>query len=286
MLAAVTQSIAERYIELGLELDRHVDGIVDAYFGRPELAEAVNAAPPPAPATLVANAGALLDELDDGWLHDQVTGLHTYARIVAGESVSFADEGEGCYGYRPTYTDESVFEESHRQLDELLPGSGRLHERFERWRQSGRVPEEQIEPVLTRAIAEARRLSSGIVDLPDGEEVELELVRDVAWLGFNRYLGNYRARISVNVDLPHTGFELLRLAIHETYPGHQTERACKEQLLVREQGRLEETIVMVPAPQSLLAEGIAEVAPGLLLDGEAGAALAGIVHDAGLELDL
>ncbi|MGH3076432.1 MAG: hypothetical protein ACRDQC_15950, partial [Gaiellales bacterium] len=80
-------SAAERYLELGLRVGRHVEGIVDAYFGPPELADAIGAAPPVEPRTLVADAEALLDELEDGWLRDQVAGLRTYAGVLAGETV-------------------------------------------------------------------------------------------------------------------------------------------------------------------------------------------------------
>jgi hypothetical protein len=91
----MTQSAAERYIRLGLQLGRHVDGIVDAYFGSAEPAAAVDAEPPVEPRALVAAAEALLDELEDGWLRDQVVGLRTYAGVLAGESRSYADEVEG-----------------------------------------------------------------------------------------------------------------------------------------------------------------------------------------------
>jgi hypothetical protein len=64
------------------------------------------------------------------------------------------------------------------------------------------------------------------------------------------------------------------------------ERSCKEDLLVRGRGLLEETLVLVPTPQSLVSEGIAELAPYLLLEGDGGAALAAVIHDAGIELDL
>jgi hypothetical protein len=109
----VTQSAAERYLRLGLQLGRHVDGIVDAYYGPPELAAAVDAEPPPDPRALVSAAEGLLGELDDGWLRDQVAGLRTYAGVLAGESCSYADEVEGCYGVRPALTDEAVFTAAH-----------------------------------------------------------------------------------------------------------------------------------------------------------------------------
>ena len=111
-------------------------------------------------------------------------------------------------------------------------------------------------------------------------------MRDKPWLAFCDYLGDLRSRIAVNVDLPMSAIELLILTIHETYPGHHTERCCKEHLLVRGRGLLEETLVLVPTPQSLVTEGIAELAPHVLLEGEGGAALAAVVHDAGIDFDL
>jgi hypothetical protein len=116
---------AERYLLLGLRLGRHVDGLVDAYFGPPELAAAVEAEPPMEPRVLVTEADALLDGLEDGWLRDQVAGLRTYAGVLAGEPTAYADEVEGCYGVRPTFTHEDVFTSAHDRLEELLPGDGR-----------------------------------------------------------------------------------------------------------------------------------------------------------------
>jgi len=282
----VTQSAAERYLRLGLQLGRHVEGIVDAYYGPPELSAAVDAEPPVDPRALVSAAEALLDELEDGWLRDQVVGLRTYAGVLAGESGSYADEVEGCYGVRPTYTDEAVFTAAHERLEGLLPGDGPLAERYERWQNSILVPAEQVERTVAAVIEEARAWTRGLLELPAGEGVVLEIVRDQPWLASCDYLGDLRSRIAVNVDLPMSAIELLRLTIHETYPGHHAERSSKEHLLVRGRGLLEETLVLVPTPQSLVTEGIAELAPSVLLEGDGGAALAAVTHDAGIELDL
>ena len=282
----MTQSAAERYLRLGLQLGRHAEGIVDAYYGPPELAAAVDAEPPVEPRTLVAAAEALLDELEDGWLRDQVVGVRTCAGALAGESGSYADEVEGSYGVRPTYTDEAVFTAAHEQLEELLPGDGPLAERHERWRNSMLVPAEQIERTIAAVIEEARTWTRDLVELPAGEGVVLEIVHDKPWWADCAYLGDLRSRISVNVDLPISALELLRLTMHETYPGHHTESCSKEHLLVRGRGLLEETLVLVPTPQSLVSEGIAERAPNVLLEGDGGAALAAVIHDTGIEFDL
>jgi hypothetical protein len=277
---------AERYVLLGLRLGRHVDGLVDSYYGPSELAAAVDAEPLADPRALVSAADELLDELEDGWLHDQAVGLRTFAGVLAGEGSTYADEVEGCYGVRPEWTDEAVFAAAHERLDELLPGEGTLVERHQRWEASIRVPVDRTERAAAAVIEEARARARALVDLPDGESVDLELVRGEPWLAFCEYLGGLRSRISINVDLPTSALELLLLAIHETYPGHHAERCSKEQLLVRGRGVLEEALVMVPTPQSLVSEGIAMLAPILLLESDAGAALAAALHDAGVELDL
>jgi hypothetical protein len=286
-----SQSVAspeqvERYLRLGLQVGRHVEGMVDAYFGPPELATAVEEEPLVEPPVLLSGAAALLEELGDGWLRDQVVGLHTYTAALAGEPRSYADEVEGCYSVRPTHTDEAVFVTAHERLAELLPGPGPLAERHERWESSIRIPTDRIEHVLAAVIEEARRQTQTLVELPAGETVVLEVVRDQPWLAFCTYLGDLRSRISVNVDLPISAIELLVLAMHETYPGHHAERCSKEQLLVRDRGLLEETLVLVPAPQSLVSEGIATLAPSMLLEGDGGKTLAALTRPAGVELDL
>jgi hypothetical protein len=282
----VTDSAAERYLRLGLQLGQHVEGIVDAYYGPPEQAAAVAAEAPVDPRALVSAADALLDELEEGWLRDQVGGLRTYAGVLAGESRSYADEVEGCYGVRPTYTDEAVFAEAHERPEGLLPGDGPLCERYERFEESLRVPVESIERTMAAVIEEARAQARRLVDLPAGEDVVLGIVRDKPWLASCDYLGGLRSRITVNVDLPISAIELLVLTLHETYPGHHTERCSKEHLLARGRGLLEETLVLTPTPRTLVSEGIAKLAPDMLLEGNGAEALAGLIHDAGIQFDL
>src|ERR671936_1645300 len=185
MEADVSESAVERYLRLGLQIGRQVDGMVDAYFGPPELAAAVDVDP----WILVSAAEALLDELEDGWLRDQVVGLRTYAGVLAGEADSYADEVEGCYGVRPTHTDEAVFTAAHERLEELLPGDGPLAERYARWQDSLRVPAEQIERTLAAVVEEARTQTRNLVRLPDGESIDLEIVRDKPWWASCNYLG-------------------------------------------------------------------------------------------------
>jgi hypothetical protein len=249
----------DRYLLLGLRLGRHVDGLVDAYFGPPELASRVEAEEVAEPAALVADADAVLADVPtDTWLHDQMRGLRTYAGVLAGERLSYGEEVEGCYGVQPERTPEAEFEAAHAELDELLPGEGDLATRYERWREPQFVPTERIPRVADVIMSELRDATERLVGLPAGESVELEAVTDEPWLAFNYYLGGLRSRVAMNVELPITAWELVELLAHETYPGHHTEHAWKEQLLVRDGGLVEESILLVPTPQAVVSEGIAE----------------------------
>jgi hypothetical protein len=257
---------AERYLELGLRLGRHVDGLVDAYYGPPELKEQVDAEDPVDPARLAADADGLLAGLADGWLADQVRACAAYARVLAGEPLSYSDEVEACYGVRPRRTPVAVYEAAHAELDGLLPGEGSLLERREAWRQRHLCPGDRAVEVLGELLPLLRRRTYELLELPEGEEATLEAVADEPWWAFNYYQGGLRSRVVLNTDIPTTGLDLVRLVAHELYPGHHTEHAVKEQLLLRGRGLVEEGLQLVPTPQAVLSEGIAETGEEVVLD--------------------
>ena len=277
-------SAAESYLELGLRLGRHVDGLVDSYYGPAELKEQVDAEEPVAPAQLVQDAFALRESLDDGYLRDLVHGCWTYARVLAGEEMSYSDEVEGSYGVRPERTPEAVFEQVHAELDALLPGDGPLEERRRAWRDRHLCPGDRAVAVLEDLLPLLRARTRELVALPDGERAAVEPVTNEPWWAFNYYLGDLSSRIAFNTDLPTTGLDLIHLACHEVYPGHHTEGVLKEQLLARDRGRLEETIALVPTPAAVLSEGIAEVGGDVVLDEASREEAYAIIRRHGVEL--
>jgi hypothetical protein len=258
--------VTRPYIELGLRLGRHIDGLVDAYYGPPELAEQVQAEELVAPAELAADARRLLQSADDGsWLHSQLIGLETVALRLAGEEIPYEDEVERCYGVRPQWTPEDVFEAAHRELDDVLPGSGSVAERYQAWREDNVIPRNRIADVMDSLLADLRGRTAAAFGLPEGESIEIEHVNGEPWAAYNYYLGDLRSRIALNIDTAMTPDFFGELASHEAYPGHHTEHIWKEQRLVREGGDLAESILMVGTPQSLISEGIAGLGGEILL---------------------
>ena len=275
----------ERYLELCLRLGRHIDGLVDAYYGPAEIKERVDAEELRDPAVLVQDAAALIDEADDGWLGAQLVGLETVARKLAGEEISYEDEVERCYGVRPEWTPEESFAAAHRRLDEVLPGAGSLAERHQAWREDEALQGGALASVFDTLTDDFRSRTASLFDLPEGESVEVEYVSDEPWTAFNYYQGDLRSRVAVNTDLPMTPDLIVTLVSHEAYPGHHTEHAWKEQLHVREGRRLEESALMVGTPSSLISEGIAQLASEMLLGDEREGVTAAHVEGAGVRYD-
>jgi len=269
-----------RYIDLGLRLGRHVDGLVDAYYGPPGPADRAAAAPPVPPDTLMAEARALLASLDSGaalddarlpgegdpdsaarrrWLRAQVLGLLTTARKLAGEPVGYVEEVESCYGVRPAPVPEEEFAAAHRRLSEALPGAGPVADRLIAWREAHVVNPDRLPDAISTLAEVLRERTDRLFGLPEGEHVDFELVKDKPWSGFNTYLGDLRSRVAVNTDLPVLSISLAHLVAHEAYPGHHTEHCRKEVGLVRRRRWLEESIFLVGTPQCLIAEGLADL---------------------------
>jgi hypothetical protein len=272
----LTDALATSYIELGLRVGRHVDGLVDSYYGPADLRERVGSEELREPQALLADTNELLEELETAgfeeqrtrWLRAQLVALETVCRRLAGEDVPYQEEVERCYGVRTEHTPEEVFERAHRELDELLPGPGSLAERHQVWRERNVITDEALGPVVDGMLADVRARTQELFGLPEGEDVEIEYVSNEPWSGYNYYLGDLRSRVAINVDRPISPDFVAELVPHEAYPGHHTEHVWKEQLLVREGGQAEESIVLAATPQNLVAEGIAGLGPDILLGEE------------------
>ena len=172
--------------------------------------------------------------------------------------------------------------------DAALPGAGSVAERLQVWRKRYElVPDKSglLATLLQRALAEVRQRTAAFVQLPVGEEVEVQTVTGLPTLGEHRYLGNYRSRIEVNADVPTHLAGLLDFLCYEGYPGHHTEFVLKEQRLYRDRGYLEQSIAPIISPQAVISEGIATLASELnFAPGEEAHWLAGYVYpEAGVE---
>jgi hypothetical protein len=287
------RTVPERYVRLCLRVGAHIEDFVDAYIGPTALKEEVLAEGPHDPHRLRDEALALLEDapgegLEDDrvrWLLGQLRGLACVTARLAGEDIAWADEVERCFGIRPQHVDEELFRAGHTKLDEVLPGAGDLSSRYNAWLDAANVPAGKLPRAIHDLSAGLRRRTAEIVQLPSDERVAFETVRGESWEAFNAYRGDLRSDIQVNEDLPISLTSLVDIVAHEAYPGHHTERVCKEKLLYRDKARLEMSVMIVSSPEVVITEGIATNALEAALANDGYGALLEDVGHLGIQVD-
>jgi len=277
-------AIARDYLVLALRLDQHVPGLVDGYFGPAMLKAQVDLEQLRPPSRLRDDASTLrrtvLDRVAEpdrrGWLATQLTALAAQAAALANDagadeaghatdddhasgSPAYVEYVAQCFDQAPARRDEVIFDNAAAVLDELVPGSGPLADRLAAWDAQFTIHPDRMPAIVDWLVTRFRARSRVLFGLPDGEAVDVSLVRDRPWSGYNWYGGGGRSRVDLNLDLPIRAADLVHTIAHETYPGHHLEHAWKEAALVEEAGRLESSILLINTPECLISEGLAEV---------------------------
>ena len=253
-------SIAERYIRAAHAVNLHHDGFIDAYFGYRVWSEPFS-----------SNLNDLEIELEQlqteilelmpierrAFLTVQIRAMQTIVRLKRGQQRSFLEEARGLYDIEPIRKPESQFEAAHQALEQLLPGTGLMMDRWQTFRQKFKIAPERLQPVIDVINLELQRRSHKLFDLTAAESCEFVMVQNKPWSGYNWYLGNGRSRIDINTDLPKYLYEVPNLVAHEAYPGHHTEHIVKENKLMHIKDWQEFSIQLLNSSESVLAEGIA-----------------------------
>lgn len=261
---------AETYVKLALAAGVHDGDYVDAYYGPPEWRTAAAAAKLPL-AEVRAQVAALgadlakvdatgLDEigkLRHAYLAAQVRALGARLAIIAGEKFSFDEESRLIYDtVAPTQT-KAHYDEALAELDQALPGTGPVAERYQAFVNQFIIPPAKLDTVFSAAIAEARGRTLKRIPMPAGEKFSLEYVTNKSWSGYNWYQGGAHSLIQINTDLPIFIGRAVDLAAHEGYPGHHVYGTLLEEKLLRGQGWIEFSVNPLFGPNAIIAEGSA-----------------------------
>jgi hypothetical protein len=275
MTRPALDEIGREYAGLAFGIERHVPGFIDAYLGPKETRAELDVDPAPDPARLIAETGTLLERLPEAdipetrraYLAKQLVAMQTVVRRVAGEEIPYREEVRLLFDVEPRATPGATYEAAVADLDRLLPGDGPVAERMITWRQAYTISPETARRVVDLILPELRERTAAIVELPTGEGVEIRMVRDEPWSGYNWYLGAGRSRVDLNTDLPIYAYRLTDLLAHEAYPGHHTEHTLKERLYT-EEGLGEHALQLINTPECLISEGIATVAEQMVFTPE------------------
>ncbi len=269
-LSTDMNAVAESFVKLVLAVGQHDRDYVDAYFGpedwRTEVeTEALGLG------EIRARAIEILDQLESlspdsqdplqarrrANLGKTLASLIARVDLLSEAPMSFDEESKALYDATAPTNGAEHFQGILDHLDELLPGSGSVTERYEAFRKKFMIPPDRLDEVFSAAVDACRAKTLEHMDLPADESFEIEYVTDKSWSGYNWYKGDYHSLIQVNTDLPIYIDRALDLACHEGYPGHHVYNLMLERELLRGQGWVEYSIYPLFSPRSLIAEGTA-----------------------------
>ena len=262
------------YLRLVLEIEKHIEGYVDSYYGAPEIKAEVNSQPPKSPAALLDDLNWLQQNIPTSdparqrYLSGLLRAVDCTVRMLNGEQFDYLDEVYRLYDIRPQKVDEAQFTAAHQTLDQLLPAGNSLSERMESWRSQYDIPADKIAGVMEFLRQETRRRTTPFVDLVPGEKLDIQLTSNQPWSGYNWFKGNAHSLVEFNTDIPLSGLRLLDTFAHEAYPGHHTEHQLKEQHVYKEKGYAEYAAGLLHSPAAVISEGIATTALEIIFPGD------------------
>lgn len=257
---------AAEYVEIATAIGTFNPHEVDAYFGPAEL-DRRTAEQPAKPAELLTRAKQLATAITND---PQVTATERGKRLqtLAGNLVSLlevlaaipppplADEARRLYGLElppPPANADALLQE----LDALLPGAGAsLPFKLASLQNQLVIPAGKREAVFHRALEECKRRTAEHWKLPENEQLTVEFTRDVdsAWY---RYEGGGRGRLQVNPLAVAFVSTALDVACHEGYPGHHAQFLLFDSKAPAAGLPIEERVLLLRAPESVLREGAA-----------------------------
>ena len=264
-LIPAPDEIAADYLLLGLRLDQHMPGIVDGYYGPADLKARADMEQRRSPGRLLDDIADLSERVESEvtevdrreWLLAQLRALDAHARSLAGESLDYPAYVERCLGFAPRRHPDAVFDEAAAEIDQLLPGPGSIPDRLNAWDSKIEIPTERLLSIAEWLLERFRTRAGELFGLPDGESIRLTTITDQPWIAYDRYLGEGRSRVELNVDVPVTAHDLIVTLGHEAYPGHHLEAAWRETDLVERDRRLEVSMILTNTPEGPVSEGLA-----------------------------
>jgi hypothetical protein len=269
--SSLASEFSSEFVQTSLRLGRHVDGIVDSYFGPSELKDAITKEPMKPLEDILLDLHGLekrvtscsSEKLRITFIQKQIGALRTIAEQKMGKDIPYLEFVAKTLDVKAHQVKEKEISKVRNELQELLKRNGyegSLTEMISSFRKRNPLSGQVLADEFHRVANEARSKTKALIALPPVELAELNVVSDKPWGAYNWYLGNYRSRIDLNTDIPVPLTRLPTLVFHEVYPGHHTEHASKELELYSRRKQLESSILLINTPDCAMSEGLADAA--------------------------
>ncbi|MFX1389681.1 MAG: hypothetical protein ACFE9Z_06420 [Promethearchaeota archaeon] len=276
MLKTDLNDFAVGYFTLGLRINKHINGYVEHYYGPPEIKRKIDLEEKLSPKVLLDNFNNLKRKLDKqnfesnrlNFFNKTFTAIETILKKLSGEKIPYLEQVEKLFDFTPKLYDEDVFHYLSSKAEKAYKGEGSLPQRMKNYIKKRKIPVELLKTLYIKSLNIAREKTKVKFPnlLPKEEFVDVKLVKDVHWSMYNWYLGEFKSRIDINIDINQYWTNLLFFACHEGYPGHHTDRCAKNVLLYHNKGYFENCISLIYTPEFVIYEGMGELAQDVIFN--------------------
>jgi hypothetical protein len=272
----LSSDFSSEFILTSLRLGKHVDGLVDSYFGPPELNNVVIKEPLKPLDEILSDLNELERRTSSlssekprrTYMQKQIGALKTIAQQKMGKEIPYREFVAKTLDVESEQVKEKEISKIRSELQELLAKNGYrgdLTEMSSAFRKKNLLSGRTLAEEFDKLASAARSRTRALIKLPPSELAELNVVSNKPWGAYNWYLGNYRSRIDLNTDIPVSSARLPILVTHEVYPGHHTEHTSKELELYSKRNQLESSILLINTPDCTMSEGVADAAPRFVI---------------------
>ena len=205
-----------------------------------------------------------LDGHPGDYLRAMTKAFRYFTRSLQGDNIPYPELLQGIQ----ELPSNQIPEEKSRRLREEVTGQltdlgykGTTGEKITQWLEDTRIPAEMVTTVAEQFIRKSREGTlNRVTELPPGDGIDsVNSIRGVFWSGYSKYQGNFRGKLTFNIDRPWTEPVLAHVMTHEGYSGHQAFYCLWDYLYQQGKWPLEASYYLINSPTNALFEGGPEV---------------------------
>ena len=214
--------------------------------------------------TGVEKAVEALEGYQREYLRAMVAGCKMIVRVMQGDAVPYPQQVRDMQQLELSPIGQDQIESLGANLDKLLYGVG-YHQptvaaKVTAFLADSTLPGEEVASYARDFIKKGRAACiQKVFSLPEGDGIDdIKGVRNVIYNGNSAYLGNYKGRLSFNIDRPWSVPTFANVLCHEGYPGHHAFYCHWDVMFQQGELPLEGAFYIKNTPTNALFEGTPE----------------------------
>ena len=198
------------------------------------------------------------------YLEGIIDGIKMIVRVMQGDEIPYADQILAMQQIvSKKISDEQIGALSElldKDLTELGYKTGTCAEKTMTFLADSCLPAEGVVPMTNEFLSRCRESShKKVFPLPAESAIsDIQGVRNVIYSGNSAYLGNFKGKLSFNIDRPWSKPTFCNILCHEGYPGHHAFYGRWDELFMADELPAEAAYYIKNTPTNALFEGVPE----------------------------